>query len=76
MQFLRMYEDQAEKMRKEISSLAETTKVLQGQVEELEEENSALTKGEMMPKNSSYWKRDDGLMSMKVRGLEEANMQL
>ena len=29
-----------------------------------------------MPKNSSYYKRDDGLMSMKVRDLEEANMQL
>ena len=35
-QFLKMYENQAEKMRKEIVALTDTSKVLQSQVEELE----------------------------------------
>ena len=68
-----MYENQAEKMRKEIIALTDTTKILQSQIEELESENTALSQGELMPKNSSYFKRDDGIMSMKVRDLEETN---
>ena len=58
-------------VRGEASLMIDDMDGLKKNYAQVQQENTALTRGELMPKNSSYFKRDDGIMSMKVRELED-----
>lgn len=71
-----MYENQADKMRKELATLQARNLDLEEQVATLEAENFAISNGKLQVTESTYFKKGDGLLNIKIKDLEEANTQL
>lgn len=76
MNFLKMYENQAEKMRKELSALQADNQQLADKVHTLEAENFAIANGKLQVTDSTYFQKGDGRLNLKIRDLEEQNYQL
>jgi hypothetical protein len=65
-----MYENQAEKMRKEVSSLQAINQELEERLAGLEAENFAISNGQLQVTESTYFKKGDGLLNVKIKELE------
>lgn len=74
--FLKMYENQSEKMRKELIALQADNKELEEKVNVLEAENFAISNGQLQVTESTYFKKGDGRLNLKIKDLEESNYQL
>lgn len=71
-----MYEWQRERSEKLIETLEQDTQKLQKQCLELENENYALSKGQMPAHDSKYMTHGDGKLSLQLRALETENSKL
>lgn len=68
---MKMYEMQRDKLESQVDLLEREVTRLNNLNLELENENYALSKGQMPAQDSHYYKKGDGGLTLRIRDLED-----